>query len=616
MFQNKERIGTPQSVSSPEKKAIEYGSIQPALGAQITAKKALQLQPVIGNRNVTQLMKSGKGQQQKQTDGSANWLNQFKSANPVQSQTEISSPVLQMTSGGVSAVEIDDVDMIGKVEEVDPALATTTTSTTSTTTSAVEKPKTTTPSAELSPATSSKKEQSSSFYDYSDDDEDYMNDKDYYIDNTKTAIRDLSSEQLEELKKQGKTKKPFGYKQKLELMVKKGKKDVEELKNKNLGDGILDFNDPAKRKAYAIKRSLLNMTKGGAPDQEFKIGAQNLRISNGPGNFIGDGINKPERDKVTEVTGHIIQHPQGDYKNLITKMQGMGSDPAVIELYRLATGGGENRIKKKGVLSDDELATLMLFYLDENVSDMYKERTSLTEHLQKFAAIASIAEETRSYEAINDKGEATPYSALEIIKYDLRNVSKSIYTLDEVFYKGTKGKESRFPGAPTDGGAEALRYPFSAEHQKKWEEQMRDFSGNKKDFKSELNSVVSNSRLSIPELSPEQIEEQNKKREQALYEMKSNEGKENVQALLKPITELTPKKLNYDQKTFDNYQNVYSNKLNKWESEYSSFSEVMSQIEEAKKLLKSIVIEFNTAIKELTSSTRTSTRTSTRSKPY
>ncbi|MFF2533824.1 hypothetical protein ACFVS2_33880 [Brevibacillus sp. NPDC058079] len=419
-----------------------------------------------------------------------------------------------------------------------------------------------------------------------------MDDEDYYTDKTKTIISDLSPEQLEELKKHGKTKKPLDYKLKLNIMIKKGKRDVEALKNMDLGmHHKLDLSDPGKRKVYAIKRSLLNKSIGGAPDQEFRIGDQWLRVSNGTGNFIGDGTNKPEREKVTEVTKHTIQHPLGDYKNLITKMQGMGSDPAVVELYRLAKNDG-NELKEKGKLSDNELATLMLFYLDENVSDKYKGRTSLTEHLQKFAAIASIAEETRSYEAINDEREATPYSALEIIKHDLRNVSKSIYTLDEVFYKGTNGKGSRFPGAPTDGGADALRYPFSSKHQEKWEEQMRDFSGNKKEFKSELNSVVSNSRLSLPELSAEQIEEQNKKREKFLNDMKSKEGKQNVEDLLELIEELTPEKLNYDQKSLENYKNVYLNKLKRWESEYLSFSEVVSEIKKAEEELRSMVDGF------------------------
>ncbi|MFF2533823.1 hypothetical protein ACFVS2_33875 [Brevibacillus sp. NPDC058079] len=177
MFQNKERIGAPESVSSSEKKAIEYNNIQPFIGSSLTAtaRKALQLQPKIGNRNVTQLMKSGIRQQKKQGEGRSitDWVEQFKSADSFRGQTEHSGSVVQMAGLDDEYDSEDEHEDDGIIKPVSSEVPETTftapPSPTTTTTSSVEKPKTPTSSAELSPTTSGNIERTSPFYDYSDE---------------------------------------------------------------------------------------------------------------------------------------------------------------------------------------------------------------------------------------------------------------------------------------------------------------------------------------------------------------------------------------------------------------------------------------------------------------
>ncbi|MDG0793803.1 hypothetical protein OMP38_25500 [Cohnella ginsengisoli] len=267
------------------------------------------------------------------------------------------------------------------------------------------------------------------------------------------------------------------------------------------------FDEPLHRKIYAADRSLPEPKIADLTTQDYySIGEQKLRLGKGRGHFIQAGGNA-ER-------GKTIKEPPAEYNKMIEAMLKMAKDPSAASLYKLATGAD---LDDKEAFEDRELAAIMLYSLNHNVSNSHSVRSNLTEHLQKFVSVVGISELSRSFEAGGGKGETSEkkseknekesvsggYSAETLVKMMLRLVMDGkVASLQAVFYEGKGGMDSLFLGAPSAehsgnqlGGATVLRDPLA--YGDNLERQMRHTPDNKKAFKTLLNAVSSGS---APEL--------------------------------------------------------------------------------------------------------------------
>lgn len=250
------------------------------------------------------------------------------------------------------------------------------------------------------------------------------------------------------------------------------------------------FDEPLHRKIYAADRSSKVPKIADLTTQDyFFIGEQRLRIGEGTGHFIQAGGN-------AETRGKTIKEPPADYDKLVEAMLSMAKDPSAASLYKLATGAD---LDDKEKFEDRELAAIMLYYLNHNVSKSHTVRSNLTEHLQKFVSVVGISELTRSFEA----GGSSSYSAETLVKMMLKCViDGTVSSLQAVFYEGNGGMDSLFLGAPSAehskdglGGATVLRNPFA--YEENLERQMSRTPHNKKAFKALLNAVSSGSKTEL-----------------------------------------------------------------------------------------------------------------------
>ncbi|WP_217593664.1 hypothetical protein [Cohnella sp. GbtcB17] len=250
------------------------------------------------------------------------------------------------------------------------------------------------------------------------------------------------------------------------------------------------FDEPLHRKIYSADRSS-NVPKIAdlSTQDYFYIGEQRLRIGDSTGHFIQAGGN-------AETRGKTIKEPPPDYDKLVEAMLNMAKDPSAASLYKLATGAD---LDDKEKFEDRELAAIMLYYLNHNVSKSHTVRSNLTEHLQKFVSVVGISELTRSFEA----GGSSSYSAETLVKMMLKCViDGTVSSLQAVFYEGNGGMDSLFLGAPSAerskdglGGATVLRNPFA--YEENLERQMSPTPHNKKAFKALLNAVSSGSKTEL-----------------------------------------------------------------------------------------------------------------------
>lgn len=158
------------------------------------------------------------------------------------------------------------------------------------------------------------------------------------------------------------------------------------------------LDEPLHRKIYAADRSLPKPKIADLTSQDYySIGEQKLRVGEGRGHFIQAGGNAKKR-------GKTIKEPPAEYDKMIEAMLKMAQDPSAASLYKLATG---SELDNKEAFEDRELAAIMLYSLNHNVSKSHSVRSNLTEHLQKFVSIVGISELSRSFEAVGGKGKTS-----------------------------------------------------------------------------------------------------------------------------------------------------------------------------------------------------------------
>ncbi|MDG0812684.1 hypothetical protein [Cohnella rhizosphaerae] len=280
-------------------------------------------------------------------------------------------------------------------------------------------------------------------------------------------------------------------KQKLRILINLTASNMEILRSSSLESKKDEhrFDEPLHRKIYAADRSSKNPKIADLTTQDyFFVGEQRLRIGEGTGHFIQAGGN-------AEARGTTIKEPPADYDKLIEAMLKMAKDPSAASLYKLATGA---ELDDKATFEDRELAAIMLYYLNHNVSKSHTVRSNLTEHLQKFVSVTGVSELTRSFEAGGKEerskekskkkkdGSASGYSAETLVKMMLKLVvDGKVTSLQAVFFEGTGGMDSLFLGAPSAehsgnklGGAAVLRDPFA--YSENLERQMSHTPHNKK----------------------------------------------------------------------------------------------------------------------------------------
>lgn len=365
-------------------------------------------------------------------------------------------------------------------------------------------------------------------------------------------------------------------KQKLRILINLTASNMDILRSASL-ESTKDehrFDEPLHRKIYAADRSRKVPKIADLSTQDyFFIGEQRLRIGDGTGHFIQAGGN-------SETRGKTIKEPPADYDKLIEAMLKMAKDPSAASLYKLATGAD---LDDKETFEERELAAIMLYCLNHNVSKSHTVRSNLTEHLQKFVSVVGISELTRSFEA----GDSSSYSAETLVKMMLKCViDGKVASLQAVFYEGKGGMDSLFLGAPSAehsgnqlGGATVLRNPFAYEDN--LERQMRHTPSNKKQFKALLNAVSSGSTAELKPMDDKE-KERLKKEKQALQ---TNAVRRLVQTIQK--TKL-PDNL-FAMNDFLNDANGtlgrLSKRLNQYARTYADNPDAMSQVRLGRKAL-------------------------------
>lgn len=286
--------------------------------------------------------------------------------------------------------------------------------------------------------------------------------------------------------------------EKLAILRKRGSKKRKRLGKLDLGDAdqIQDVSDPHARKIFSARRAA-----GSLGDAKTAIGKQQFRIGLGKGHFLQAGGNKEDRPE-------NVKEPPSSYGDILPAIMSFGKkDSEADSIFKALTS--EDRATGTE-FSDAETARLLYHYAQNDVKEIEKKledekigRTPLTEHLSKLTAITGLSEQARGFEA------DPPYDASLFIKHGLAVVAKGERSMNEMFYRGHKGGESIFLGAPTDGGADQLRDPLK--HPEALERQMSIFPHNKGEFKKSLNELKTKTQSTFPALTPEKAEQQAKR---------------------------------------------------------------------------------------------------------
>ncbi len=374
--------------------------------------------------------------------------------------------------------------------------------------------------------------------------------------------------------------------QRLRILMRQGK-----LKRRRLEGGKLkikeskfELHDPRSRKALIAHRQSKTSKLSRLDKQEyFWLGEQTIRLGEGTGYFIQPGGNEREEG---------IAEPPAEYNALFEQMKRMGNDKNASRLYELATG------KTRGndeTFTDSELATLALYYMNNDASAIARQlgsRSQLLEHLGKFTAITGISEFGRSMEAVDGKDEV-PYDATLLVKQGLMSVISGKKTLKQVFYEGKGGENSIFLGAPSEkhsskklGGAEILRNPFRYEANLR--RQMEIFPTNKKEFKSALNRLKSQSAFELPSITEEDLKKQE--------ELVALEQSTAANQLLERINGLTLPERVEDRNKFLNEGSGEIHKirgtLKKWKKAFAGNKIALAVVMKAEAALNKKVLEF------------------------
>lgn len=305
------------------------------------------------------------------------------------------------------------------------------------------------------------------------------------------------------------------YEGQLDILTRKGKEKKRKFAETFVvtqKEGQYQLSDPHQRKIYSAHRTTKKSKIVDSSRQHLVlIGQQQLRMGEGTGHYVQPGGNtRPE----------TIKEPDAAYEKFFETLKILGNDAVADALYLAATGSA--RDKSAARLTDAEAAAMALYYINNDAAEIESKlgkRTQLTEHLSKFAGISGLAEQSRAFEAVDtrkEEEEEAPYDASLFVKQGLLSVSKGTHTLKEMFYKGKKGSESIFLGAPTQdtkgaitGGSEQLRDPFG--NRKALERQMALFKPNKREYKKQLNDLRTGTKVSAPKLTKEHAEAQKKK---------------------------------------------------------------------------------------------------------
>ncbi|MDI4645906.1 hypothetical protein [Cohnella hashimotonis] len=378
-------------------------------------------------------------------------------------------------------------------------------------------------------------------------------------------------------------------KRKIRILMKVTKSNIGILRSSSLRTKKDEhrFDEPLHRKIYAADRSRKNPKIADLTTQDyFFIGEQRLRMGEGRGHFTQAGGNAKKRTKT-------IKEPPAEYDKMIEAMLKMGKDPSAAALFKLATG---KELDSKDSFEDRELAAIMLYALNHNVSKLHSVRSNLTEHLQKFVSIVGISELTRSFEAGGDKDGtsekkeeegAASYSAETLVKMMLRLVMDGkVASLQTVFFEGKGGMDSLFLGAPSAehsgnqlGGATVLRDPLA--YEENLERQMSKTPHNKKAFKSLLNSVSSGS-------SPE-LKAMDDKEKERLKKDKQTQQTSTVQKLVQTIIDTELPERNHQLNDFLNGANStlgkFNKRLNQLAKTYADNADALAKIEEGRKAI-------------------------------
>lgn len=305
----------------------------------------------------------------------------------------------------------------------------------------------------------------------------------YYIDKQTNELIDdngsLFSEEWDD-------EKELTPQEQLNILIEKGSQTKKKVYNKRPTTHELD--EPAHRKIIAIERSEQEQPL----DQVFSITGQNIRISHKKGHFITPGGNKEYRKTISE--------PDADYKTLLERTSFLAKDDGAKSIYNISTGG---ELKPCESFTDPEVAAMCLYFMNNKPS--ITTRNQLSENLSKFAAITTISERARGFEATrDDDNKPIPYDASLLIKAGLKKVIQNETTLEKMFYDGENGKDSIFIGAPSmnkelkiPGGSEKLRRPFDSKHSMSLEKQMSIFPKTRREMAKLLNSVRSNSKTNL-----------------------------------------------------------------------------------------------------------------------
>lgn len=252
------------------------------------------------------------------------------------------------------------------------------------------------------------------------------------------------------------------------------------------GDGVIDADTREQRMVLSARWADRIPDPRGQIDRRtannftFRVGDQRLRGTNNTGFFIGPGGNADER-------GDRIREPPATYRELLPAI--MGAMPHSLlylehlrrseqlreilpflggfapHIAQMAYGPIDGRDAMYGgrALGDAPTAELIFRYLRSNArTDAPPERNQATENLGVFAAVTDVSERARN--------PGSPY----FIDQNLRAVAGGHGSLEDAFYRGRRGRDSAFPGAPSDdkevdGGAQILKDP--TKYPKAWDQQ-------------------------------------------------------------------------------------------------------------------------------------------------